>query len=66
MQRAAVIWLKTSASTGVGGETIQNQKADLRNISKDSRAKVRSMITTEMQRLAKDSSAHETYGIDLL
>lgn len=61
-----MIWSKTSATNGVAGETIQEQKANLENTSKDSITKARSMISTQMQRAANNCIAHEMYGVDLL
>lgn len=65
MQRAGVIWSKTSVITGVG-ESMQDQKTGLKSISEDSRLKLKSMITMEMQRTQKNSSAREMCGVDLL
>lgn len=65
MQKAGVTRSKPSAVTGVGGEIIQDQEADLKRISEISK-QVRSMSTTEMQRTAKNSSAHEMHGLVLL
>lgn len=65
MQRAGVIWSKPSVITGVG-ESMQDQKTGLKSISEDSRLELKSMITMEMQRTQKNSSAREMCGGDLL